>query len=318
MRSGRHTLNTSTHQKPFIINIFVALVVLAIVLFSQHCTPAAEPLSANEHILLAKYSTLKTVLENNQFGLPLYLESQEDGESMRVDVYGIFAYTFDSVRDALQVPDPWCDISALLLNIKAATFRKESEQWLLTLYSGRKYYQPPSDAFQVDLSFHIAALQPEYFNVEMTGNKGPLGLRDQRITFKAVSLDAKSTFIHFHYDFTFGALARAAMTSYYSTIGRTKKGFSVSETDKSGNSVYVKGARGSLERTAVRAYFAIQTYMDALNNPENERFEKRINDYYDLTGRFPQQLYEMDKSEYLANKRREHTNQLMLQNNLVN
>lgn len=89
-------------------------------------------------------------------------------------------------------------------------------------------------------------------------------------------------------------------------------------TDKAGDPVYVNGARGSMERTAVRAYFAIQTYIDALVIPDNQRFEKRINGYYDLTSQLKKQLYEMDKGEYLANKRREHTNQLLLQKNLLN
>ncbi|MBP1752878.1 MAG: hypothetical protein H6Q57_1714, partial [Geobacteraceae bacterium] len=80
-----------------------------------------------------------------------------------------------------------------------------------------------------------------------------------------------------------------------------------------GEPVYVSGVRGSVERNAVRYYLAIQTYMDTLSIPWNQRFEKRISRWFDLTARFPRQLYEMDKGEYLATKRREHNNQLMLQ-----
>jgi hypothetical protein len=126
-------------------------------------------------------------------------------------------------------------------------------------------------------------------------------------------LDKGRTVIHFSYDYSYGALARAAIKTYYATLGRDKRGFSIISAGNDGAPVYVAGVRGSLERNAVRYYFAIQTYMDALKFPPNQRFEKRNNRWYDLTARFPRQLYELDKGEYLANKRREHANQQRLQ-----
>jgi len=53
--------------------------------------------------------------------------------------------------------------------------------------------------------------------------------------------------------------------------------------------------------------------MDTLEIPSDQRFEKRISRWFYLTARFPRQLYEMGKGQYLANKRREHNNQLILQ-----
>jgi len=49
-----------------------------------------------------------------------------------------------------------------------------SDRCLLTLYSGRKYYQPPEDAYKLFLSFRVAALQQKYLGIELTGEKGPL------------------------------------------------------------------------------------------------------------------------------------------------
>jgi hypothetical protein len=286
---------------------------LATVLSWHYSVQAAEPLSSDSEALLAKYPAIKSKLEKNQFGIPLYLESKEEYSSLHVDVYGIFDYPFDGVRDALQTPNNWCDINSLLINIKACTFSKVSDQWLLTLYSGRKYYQPPKDAYKLDFRFRIAAIQAEYMDIVLTAKNGPLFTRDHRIRLEAVSLDKATTFIHFSYDYKYGVLARAAIKSYYATIGRDKKGFSIIATDKKGDPVYVGGVRGSVERNAVRYYLAIQSYLDTLKIPWNQRFEKRISRWYDLTVRFPRQLYEMDKGEYLANKRREHNNQLMLQ-----
>lgn len=274
---------------------------------------AAEPLSIDGEDLLDKYPAIKSQLEQNQFGIPLYLESQEEYSSLHVDVYGIFDYPFDSVRDALHTPGNWCDINILITNIKTCTFGKESDRWLMTLYSGRKYYQPPEDAYKLIFRFNIAALQPEYLGIALSAKNGPLLTTDHRTRLEAVPLDEGRTFVHFIYDYSYGVLARAAIKTYYATIGRDKKGFSIIATDQKGDPVYMGGARGSVERNAVRYYLAIQTYLDTLMIPSNQRFEKRINHWYDLTERYPRQLHELDKGEYLANKRREQNNQLSLQ-----
>ncbi len=72
------------------------------------------------------------------------------------------------------------------------------------------------------------------------------------------------------------------------------------------------GMRGAVERNAVRYYLALLAYLDTMALPADQRFEKRINEWFDLTARYPQ-LYEMDKEQYLADKRREHRDQLRLQ-----
>ena len=138
------------------------------------------------------------------------------------------------VRDALQAPGTWCDINSLLINIKACTFRKVSDQWLLTVYSGRKYYQPPKDAYKLDFSFRIAALQQEYLEIALFAKNGPLFTRDHRIRCEAAPLDKGRAFIHFSYDYSYGVLARAAIKTYYATIGRDKRGFSIIATGKDG------------------------------------------------------------------------------------
>ena len=313
MRYGRYELYYMTLTRRFIFQASIIFVALATLLSLSFPAQAAEQLSSGNRVLLAKYPAIKPRLEKNQFGIPLYLESREEYSSLHVDVYGIFDYPFDGVRDALQAPDNWCDINSMLFNIKACTFRKMSNQWLLTLYSGRKYYQPPKDAYKLDFSFRLAATQREYLDIALAAKKGPLLTRDHRIRCEAAPLDKGRTFIHFSYDYSYGVLARAAIKSYYATIGRDKRGFSIIATGKDGSPVYLGGVRGSLERNAVRYNLAIQAYMDTINIPPDQRFEKRNSRWYDLTARFPRQLYELDKGEYIANKRREHDNQRMLQ-----
>jgi len=297
----------------FIFHACATLVIGATVLCWRYSAQAAEPLSSGGKTLLAKYPAIKARLEKNQFGMPLYVESREEYSSLHVDVYGIFEYPFDAVVEALHTPDNWCDITSQLINIKACVFSKVSGQWLLTLYCGRKYYQPPKDAYELDFNFRVVARQQEFLDIALAAKNGPLLTKDHRVRTEAAPLDTGRTLIHFSYDYRYGVLARAAIKSYFATIGRNKKGFSSIATDKKDGPVYVGGVRGSVERNAVRYYLAIQTYMDTLAVPRDQRFEKRISRWYDLTARFPRQLYELDKVEYLADKRREHRNQLMLQ-----
>jgi hypothetical protein len=273
---------------------------------------AAEPLAGGERALLARYPTIRGKLEKNQFGAPIYLESAEAEGSLRVDMYGIFNQSFEAVRDALQSPANWCDITSLHINIKACTSRKTADQWLLTLYSGRKYYQPPADAYPLKLKFRIVSQQPEYLDVALAADEGPLRTKEHRIRLEAAPLDKRLTLVHFSYTYSHGPVARMAIKTYFATLARDKVGFSII-IGKGGKPFYVDGVRGAIERNTVRYYLALETYMDALKYPEDQRFEQRIGRWYDLTARYPRQLKEMEKPEYIASKRREHYNQLMLQ-----
>jgi hypothetical protein len=106
---------------------------------------------------------------------------------------------------------------------------------------------------------------------------------------------------------------RIAEKVYFATLGSGKTGFTVTGTDSNGQPVYIGGARGAIERNAVRYYFAIQSFMKTLHYPEENRFSMRISEWYDLTDRYRQQLFELEKKDYLKLKTSEHANQLILQ-----
>ncbi len=274
---------------------------------------AAEPPSPGHTALLEKYTSIKAELAKNQFGIPLYLLSKTDARQQLADLYGIFDYPFAALREALNSPADWCDIIPLDLNIKACTFELQSDQRYLTLYAGRKYYQSPGEAYKLNFNFQVAAERPDYLDVTLDAEKGPFLTEDYRIRLEAVPLDATASFVHFSYSYRFGLLARLAMKGYLATVGRSKMGFSIAGHDKNGNPVYVGGLKGAVERNAVRYYLALQAYMDTLKLPYSERFEKRLGRWYDLAARYPEQLYEMSRDEYLDSKKREHENQLKLQ-----
>jgi hypothetical protein len=300
-------------KKRFIPYPCILVLALATVLICSRQALAEEESCPGSKALLEKYPAIQTNLEQNQFGIPLYLESTEKDNTLNVDLYGVLNYSFDRVSEALQSPNAWCEITSLLCNIKASICSKVSDQWQLTIYTGRKNYQPPKDAYKQNFDFRIAALGQGYVDIELTSKTGPFFTKDHRIKFEATQLDEHRTFIHFIYDYNCGFLARTALKTYYETIAHGKKGFSIIAVDKKGNPVYQDGVRGSEERNAVRSYLAIQTYMDTLDIADDQRFEEQLNHWYDLTERFPLQLHDLEKDEYLTEKRRERNNQIALQ-----
>lgn len=292
---------------------FFFFIFAVMLLFSTGFAVAMEKPRQSEKIMLETYRRNMAKLENNGFNLPLYLESFERDDRVNVDVYGIFDYSFSSVVNVVKVPANWCDIVSLHPNVKTCTYRKLSGTQQLTFYVGPKGYQTPEDARQVIYNYRIAEQQQGYLNIILTADAGPFGTTNHRMRFEAVRLDAGRTFVHVSYAYSDSAALRLATKAYFATLGRSKVGFTVTGTDKSKNPVYIGGPRGSIERNAVRYYFAIQTFMDSVGYSESSRFSMRNNEWYDLTTRYRKQLYDLDKKDYLAFKTREHKNQVALQ-----
>lgn len=289
---------------------YMGMLLCAAILLWSSAGQAAGPATGGERALLSKYHAIKGNLEKNQFGAPIYLQSTEADGSFRVDMYGIFNYPFDTVREALNSPANWCDITLLHINNKACTY-KTTDYTLLTLYSGRKHYQRPSDAYPLKLKYRIVTQQPEYLDLLLDAKEGPFRTKDHRISLQAAPLDASRTFVHFGFSYSNSSMTRVAINGYFATAGQGKVGFST--VNQNGKWVYVDGVRGAVERNTVRYYLALQSYMDTLRYPESQRFEQRINRWYDLTAKYPRQLKELEKSEYLSNKRQERKNQIALQ-----
>jgi hypothetical protein len=255
-------------------------------------------------------------LANNSFGLPLVVESVAEEDRVHVDVYGILAYPFSGVVKVLQIPANWCDIVSLPPNVKACTYRELPGAGLLTFYLGRKVYQPPEDAHQVIYHYRNVAQRQGYLDIVLSADTGPFGTRDHRLRFEALPLDGGRTFVHISYTYRDTPTLRLAAKGYFSTLGRGKVGFTVTGTDQDGKPVYIGGPRGAIERNAVRYYLAIQAFMNALRYPAESRFDMRTVEWYDLASRYPQQLFDLDRQDYLKFKTAEHENQVTLQRSI--
>lgn len=288
-------------------------VVATAILFCAGFAPAAEqPLRAQD-ILLDTYHRNISKLERNSFGFPLFLESFERDQRMTVDVYGVFDYPFSGVAEVVKIPANWCEMLFLHPNVKACTYRELPDEWLLTFHVGRKVYQSPEKTRQIIYHYRKVDQHPGYLEITLDADAGPLDTKDHLMKFEVLPLDGGKTFAHVRYAYNESFIFRLAENVYFSTLGRDKIGFTATGKDSDGNPIFIKGPRGAIERNAVRYYFAIQSFMDTLPVPEETRFRMRINNWYDLTNRYRQQLYEMDKEDYLTIKSKEYQNQKLLQ-----
>jgi hypothetical protein len=231
---------------------------------------------------------------------------------MHVDVYGIFDQSFSSISNSLKVPANWCDIVFLHPNVKACTYREQAGAWLLNFYLGRKTYQPPEDTVPVISHFRNVEHQ-EYMDIKLNADDGPYGTKDHRMRFEALPLEGGKTFVRVSYSYSDSLALRLATKIYFATLGHGKVGFTVTGSDTNGNPIYIGGPRGAIERSAVRYFFAIQTFMDTLHHPEEKRFNMRISEWHDRTTRYRKQLFDLEKPDYIALKTREHKNQMALQ-----
>lgn len=277
---------------------------------------AADRAGKGEELLRETYHRNLDRLAKNSFGFPLLLESFERDERVQVDVYGIFDYPFAGVANVLKAPANWCDIVSLHLNVKACTYQELPDLWLLTFYIGRKVYQPPEKTRQVIYQYREIERRQGYLDITLNAEAGPFGTNDHRMRFEALSLDRERTFVHVSYAYRDSAALRLAEKVYFATLGRSKAGFTRTGTESNGKPVYIGGPRGAIERNAVRYFFAIQSFMNALRYPEESRFRMRINEWYELTSRYRRQLFELEKEDYLAFKTKEHKNQGLLQKRL--
>jgi hypothetical protein len=255
--------------------------------------------------LQARETALGGRLATNQFHRPLVIESKEAGGVLQGDVYALVAYPYGIVGPALQGMDHWCDILMVHLNVKDCVAHGAGAQSVLSLAVGRRFDQPLANAFRIDFAYRLAASTPGYLEVLLTAGSGPLGTKDYRIVLEAAPADAKSSFIHMSYSYAYGSVAELAMQGYLATAGRNKVGFTIVDRDADGAPVYLGDVRGVIERNTMRYYVAIEGYLAASALPAAQQPEQRLQNWFSAVERYPRQLHEMERGEYMSMKHRE-------------
>jgi hypothetical protein len=284
------------------VSRFMCATLAAIGLTFAMSSPARAQDAAALH---AKFDGLHDQLANNQFQRPLVLESTQSSGDLKGEVYAVVDQPFTVVGPALQGMDHWCDLLILHLNVKNCSWAGKPPAEVLSLVVGRKFDQPLDDGYKVEFNYSTPAATADYMRVQMAAESGPLSTKNYRLALEAIPVDAKSTFLHMSYSYSYGMAARVAMQAYLSTAGRDKVGFSITGKGADGKPMYIDGVRGVVERNTMRYYLAIDVYLASLATPPADQVEKRLQDWFAATERHPAQLHEMERDEYITMKRRE-------------
>ncbi|MBC7415189.1 MAG: hypothetical protein H7327_09680 [Herminiimonas sp.] len=258
--------------------------------------------------LRAKYIELAPQLQNNQFQRPLYLNSAESSGALKGDIYAVVDYPFAAVNTAFNGTDHWCDMLILHLNTKYCRASGDGAASKLAVSIGKKHDQPLADAYRVDFTYAVATAATDYLDVTLNAREGPMGTSDYRILLEAVALDNGRSFIHLTYSYAYGMAARIATQAYLATVGSGKVGFT--HTGKgTGQDDFIDGVRGVVERNTMRYYLAIDAYLSATTAPPGNQLEKRLKNWFAATERYPKQLREVERDDYLQMKRSEYKRQ---------
>ncbi len=272
------------------------------------CAAAAE--SDLVAALRTKYASITERLHQNQFKRPLVLDSTETPNRLKGDIYAVVNYSFGTVSAGLDSPDHWCDVMLLHINTKYCHAQAGPSGTTLKVNIGKKTPQDLADTTRLEFNYRVAVVTPEYIEFVLNAKDGPMGTSDYRIVLEAVALpDATKTLLHLTYSYALNLSGRLALQVYLLTGGSGKVGFSVVGASADGRPVYVGGGRGLMERNTMRYYLAIDSYLNAGAGTPETQFEKRLQSWFTAAERYPRQLHEIDRAEYLDMKRAEYLRQ---------
>ena len=255
--------------------------------------------------LTEKYTAMAPALASNAFGRPLVIESVETNNRVTGDAYAILNSSFTTASSALQNPGRICELIILHLNTKYCrpeTGNKNNAN-LLKVNFGKKTSQELGSTFAIDFDMRVPSASAGFLAVLLDAPEGPLGTSNYRIEIDAVPLPEGKTFLHLRYSYGYGVAGRLAMRGYLATSGSRKVGFTKVSQGDSQN--YIGGMRGAVERNTMRYYLAIDAYLASMRFALHEQLDARLNAWFDATERYPEQLGEVGKEDYLKMKKSE-------------
>jgi hypothetical protein len=282
----------------------------AILLAMGCCAVLAQPYAATGQdraasVLREKHASLTYALANNVYGRPLSIDSVQTSNRVTGNAYAVIDAPFTTVS-SIRTPKHLCDLIILHINTKYCRPTVDSSPSVLMVNFGKKTAQALGETFELEFAMTTVTASPNFLQVSLNAEKGPLGTSNYGIEVAAIPLPEGKTFLHLRYSYGFGLAGRMAMQAYLSTAGSSKVGFTqIANGSQSQAKVYVGGMRGAVERNTMRYYLAIEAYLQSLSAPQAEQQNVRLEKWFDSTEQYPVQLRETEKASYLAMKKDE-------------
>lgn len=263
--------------------------------FFLYCSATrAEPEAA---VLQQGYRTMEESLSHSPLQRPVILNSQEAAEHLSGDLYASVEYSIAALGVATGNADRWCEIMLLLSNTKACRTHANQKNSLWVSVSSSKGADT-AGATTTEFQLDVRASDGEYLDSGISAKVGPLGTQDIQMRLQAVALSPSRSFLHLHYSYNTQWLGRLAMQAYLQTLGRGKVGFTqISDTDTPS---FIAGPRSVIERNTMRYFLGLDCALATAPGPQ--RFNTMVGCWYDQIEKYPLQLHEMPRSEYLQMK----------------
>ncbi len=249
------------------------------------------------------YQTLRPRLAQSPLGRGLVLDSTESSDRVSGDIYAVVNVSLPRLEQINRDPVRWCEILLLLSNAKNCTPGADNGIAVLLLQVGTKGPQDLSSTTAMDFHFVSSKAPAPVLETILSAPSGPMGTKDGTLRLRAVALPNDQSFLHLHYSYRSSTSGRFATEIYLQTLGRGKVGFSA----EAGSDKFVGGVRGIIERNTMRYFMGLECALQfASTDAPAQRFGQMAACWYDETQRYPLQLYEMPRSDYLEMKRAEY------------
>ena len=264
--------------------------------------------------LRAAYGEFRQQYQQLAPDIPISIHSVRSGARIRTEVFGTVDGPFPEVAQVLERPQGYCEFLPPLFNLKACVHYRKEKQSIIRFYVGGKRYSSLFGTIRILSDLRRLANGGDYLHVQLATVNSKTRRHGYSVDIEIAPMGRK-TLARVYTDFNPDRFTRLAVAAYLHTVGGNKIGFThVAGPDEKRD--YVRGMTGIIERNTVRAFMAMQAYLDTLTVAPEHRYDARLRRWFDLTERFPQQLHELSRAEYLSGKRRERAEQLQLQRRL--
>jgi hypothetical protein len=276
-----------------------------------YCSTAFSNTASEALALQQTLRSMEDSLSRSPLKKPLAISSQESSEHLRGDLYASVEYKLAAMGDAAGSAERWCEIVLLLSNTKACRASNSPKANTLLVSVSSSKTADAADATTTE--FHLDVRPPDstYFEAGITATEGPTGTRDITLRLQAIPITATRSFVHLHYAYNTHWLGRMAMQAYLQTLGRGKLGFTlIADTDATTTTTttttttsnYIGGARAVIERNTMRYFLGLECALAFAQQEAPQRFTAMTGCWYGQVEKYPLQLHEMLRSEYLSMK----------------
>jgi hypothetical protein len=257
--------------------------------------------------LQQSYRSMEDRLLHSPLKRPLTLSSQESAEHLSGDLYASVEYGLATIHTAASSAERWCEIVLLLSNTKACRVGNNPKAPTLQVSVSSSKSADAADASVTEFQLDVRPPDDAYLESGITAAEGPTGTRDITLRVRAVPLSTTRSFVHLHYSYNTHWLGRVAMQAYLQTLGRGKVGFTPVADDATGGT-YIGGARAVIERNTLRYFLGLDCALALAQQEAPQRFNAMADCWYGQVEKYPLQLHEMQRSEYLPMKAAQYPN----------